>query len=318
MSVSAKLLIIDDDVSAIRALSKVLAGVGEIHFSTSGAEALRLAHEHVPDLILLDAEMPDMSGFDVCKLLKADSLLQATPVIFITSHTESNMEEEGLRLGAVDFIGKPIRPAIVEARVKTHLNLKLAWDQLHHLAQTDGLTGLTNRRALDECLTSVWHGAIRNNRAVSLLLLDVDYFKKYNDHYGHLAGDECLIAIADVLRGCVSRSVDVVARYGGEEFTLLLPDTNAEGAKLVAEKVVCSIRASAIAHSQSQYGVVTASVGIACFDSDSPAWSITNHTNRSAISELMNPQHLLALADKALYEAKHAGRNCYKLAYLEN
>lgn len=312
----AKILIIDDDVSAIRVLSKVLAGMGEISFSTSGEEGLQLARRNLPDLILLDAEMPGMSGFEVCKLLKADPLLQTPPVIFITSHTESAMEEEGLGLGAVDFIGKPIRPAIVAARVKTHLNLKLAWDQLQHLARTDGLTGLTNRRALDESLEKVWHGALRNRRPVSLLLLDVDFFKKYNDHYGHLAGDECLVAIANYLRAAVSRSIDVVARYGGEEFALLLPETDAEGACLVADKILNAIRSGAITHSQSEYGVVTVSIGIACFDHDSPAWVDVTAVNRNEVVSLMNPERIISVADKALYVAKREGRNCFRLEYV--
>ncbi len=316
MSVIAKLLIIDDDVSAIRALSKVLVDVGEIHFATSGNEGLQLARRHIPDLILLDAEMPGMSGFEMCRLLKADPLLQATPVIFITSHTESTMEEEGLRLGAVDFIGKPIRPAIVAARVKTHLNLKLAWDQLQHLARTDGLTGLTNRRVLNESLENIWHGALRNQRAVSLLMLDVDNFKKYNDQYGHLAGDECLIKVANCLRESVNRSVDVVARYGGEEFALLLPETDAEGATLVADKILDTIRSGAIAHSQTEYGVVTVSIGIACLDQDSSIWANVTATNRSGMAGLMNPEQFLSVADKALYAAKREGRNCFRLEYI--
>ena len=188
MQPTPSLLIVDDDISAIRVLSKTLHGLGQIRFATGGAQALKMVQEIRPDLILLDAEMPGVSGFEVCEIMKEDPLLKDIPVIFITSHTETRIEEAGLALGAVDFIGKPIQPSIVTARVKTHLRLKMAIDQLNLLAQTDGLTGLANRRFLDQNIEREWLRVRRTHAAFSLLLLDIDFFKRYNDTYGHLKG----------------------------------------------------------------------------------------------------------------------------------
>ncbi|AQT60587.1 diguanylate cyclase [Cellvibrio sp. PSBB023] len=317
MNEQSRLLIIDDDVSAIRVLSKVLGGLGEIRFATSGEEGIQLAVEKLPDLILLDAEMPGMSGFDVCKSLKSDSTLQHVPVIFITSHTESEMEEAGLLLGAVDFIGKPIRPAIVAARVKTHLNLKLALDRLNHLAQTDGLTGLANRRALDTAIQKEWFRCRRSKRPMSLLLLDIDYFKKYNDTYGHLAGDDCLISVAKLLLSSVNRSVDMVARYGGEEFALLLPETDACGAVEIAEKIIANIRALALPHAVTDNGIVTLSIGIASFCSSSRCWDNAGKEDRNHTTNPHSATDLLDVADRALYTAKHAGRNRYSFLSID-
>ncbi|CZT28843.1 diguanylate cyclase [Pseudomonas cerasi] len=302
------LLIVDDDISAIRVLSKVLNGLGQIRFATGGAQALKMVRDMRPDLILLDAEMPGMSGFEVCETLKADQLLEDVPVILITSHTETRIEEAGLALGAVDFIGKPIQPLIVTARVKTHLRLKMAMDQLNLLAQTDGLTGLANRRFLDESIEREWLRVRRNQGAFSLLLLDIDFFKRYNDHYGHLQGDECLIAIAHAVKNCVHRSTDLVARYGGEEFAVLLPDTGAEGACRLAEEVVEHIHGLARPHETSDLGRVTVSVGVASLEAGAlpiPRPGVAAGTAPDPIAAA-----LLAEADRALYRAKHEGRNC--------
>ncbi|PVZ20685.1 MULTISPECIES: diguanylate cyclase domain-containing protein [unclassified Pseudomonas] len=309
MERSPTLLIVDDDVSCIRTLSKALAGLGQIIFATNGQAAVSLALQRQPDVILLDAEMPTMSGFEVCQALKADPLLRETPIIFITSHTESTTEEAGLALGAVDFIGKPIRPSIVAARVKTHLRLKLAIDQLNLQAQTDSLTGLRNRRALDERIEHEWQSVLRHQRPFSLLLLDIDFFKRYNDHYGHLAGDECLTAVAKALDTCIERTTDLVARYGGEEFAVILPETAADGARLLAKKIVDSIRSLNLPHAASDLGWVTVSVGAASFDSHSAGWDLLGKPSRHPGFKL-SVSDLLGVADKALYAAKHAGRNC--------
>ncbi|KPB49810.1 GGDEF domain-containing protein [Pseudomonas coronafaciens pv. oryzae] len=309
------LLIVDDDISAIRVLSKVLQGLGQIRFATSGVQALKMVREMRPDLILLDAEMPGMNGFEVCEALKADQLLKDVPVIFVTSHTETRIEEAGLALGAVDFIGKPIQPLIVTARVKTHLRLKMAMDQLNLLAQTDGLTGLANRRFLDQSIEREWLRVRRNQGAFSLLLLDIDFFKRYNDRYGHLQGDECLISIAHALRCCVHRSTDLVARYGGEEFAVLLPDTGAEGACRMAEDIVQHIHSLKMPHETGDFGRVTVSVGVASLEAGTlpvtrPGTAITPVPDSIAVV-------LLAEADRALYRAKHEGRNCSRFVPIE-
>lgn len=312
------LLIVDDDTSAIRILSKALSSLGQIRFATGGVEALRLARETAPDLVLLDAEMPGMSGFQVCEALKADPALRDVPVIFITSHAEADMEEAGLALGAVDFIGKPIRPAIVSARARAHLRLKLAMDRLNLLAQTDGLTGLANRRFLDQSIEREWFRAVRNQRPFSLLMLDIDFFKRYNDCYGHVQGDQCLIAVANALQHCIRRPTDLVARYGGEEFAVLLPETDSEGACLVAEQIVSAVGSLALVHRDSDYGRVTVSVGVASFDSNSSLWQVCARRPAEVESAMLpGIAELLACADRALYQAKHEGRNCSRFVRID-
>ena len=318
MNYLPNLLIVDDDTSAIRILSKALSSLGQIRFATGGAEALRLARETAPDLVLLDAEMPGMRGFQVCEALKADPALRDVPVIFITSHAEADMEEAGLALGAVDFIGKPIRPAIVSARAKAHLRLKLAMDQLNLLAQTDGLTGLANRRFLDQSIEREWFRAVRNQRPFSLLMLDIDFFKRYNDCYGHVQGDQCLIAVASALQHCIRRPTDLVARYGGEEFAVLLPETDSEGACLVAEQIVSAVGSLALVHRDSDYGRVSLSVGVASFDSNSSLWQVCARRPAEVESAMLpGIAELLACADRALYQAKHEGRNCSRFVRID-
>lgn len=300
------LLIVDDDSSAIRVLSKTLAPLGQIRFATEGEQALELARSLRPDLILLDAQMPGMSGFEVCQALKAEPALAELPVIFITSHAEESMEEAGLALGAVDFIGKPIHPAIVLARVRTHLRLKLAIDRLNQQAHTDGLTGLANRRILDQTVSREWQRCRRSGEPLSLLMLDIDFFKRYNDHFGHLQGDQCLIAVARALGRCVQRATDLLARYGGEEFALVLPGTDREGARHMAAQLIEHVRALDLPHPMSEFGRVSICVGAASFDSHSQGWALPGE--RAAASE-PEVQRLLAFADQALYQAKQAGRN---------
>lgn len=298
------ILLVDDDPSVIQVLSRALAGLGRLRFATGGREALRRANETAPDLILLDMELPDLSGFEVCKRVKDDPELTDVPVIFVTSHTSAEMEEAGLALGAVDFIAKPIRPAIVAARVRTQLRLKLMTDQLRRMAQTDGLTGVANRRFFDQSLDREWRRARRNSKALSLLMIDVDHFKPFNDHYGHLRGDEALVGVASALQAGVHRPSDLVARYGGEEFAVLLPETDGEGASHIADGLLQAVRALQIPHVHSETGHVTISIGIGCADHLSPGWK--EHTKQLGENE---SQLLLALADESLYRAKHDGRN---------
>ncbi len=306
----ANILLVDDDPGSIQALSRMLSGQGRFRFATSGSEALRLARESVPDLVLLDAEMPGMSGFQVCAAMKADPLLADVPVIFVTSHSEPDFEVSGLALGAVDFIAKPMRAPLVVARVQTHLRLKHTADELRQRATIDALTGVANRRLFDETLAREWLRVQRSGRPISLLMIDVDFFKRFNDRYGHASGDECLRALARALQQAMRRPGDLLARYGGEEFVALLPDTPAAGARHVAQVVLAAIAALAIPHADSSVARhVTASVGVASFDASSRAWSEPSPGARSA-DELARPlaAALLLAADRALYSAKHAGR----------
>uniref|UniRef100_UPI0040368C51 GGDEF domain-containing response regulator n=1 Tax=Roseateles sp. TaxID=1971397 RepID=UPI0040368C51 len=301
---------VDDDLTVIQVLSKCLSGLGRLRFATDGEAALRLAREDPPDLLLLDAEMPGMSGFEVWEAMRAEPSLQDVPVIFVTSHSEEGMEEKGLALGAADFIAKPVRPAIVAARVRTQLRLKLAIDRLRRMATTDALTQCANRRVLGERLADEWSRAVRRMRPLSILMLDVDHFKMFNDVYGHLRGDEALIAVAAALRQSAIRPGDLVARYGGEEFALILPDTQQDGAMVVAAAVHEKLEKLQIEHRASERGWLSVSIGIASFDDQSLGRERAATLLQSDESPPagMSVERLLAIADGALYAAKQAGR----------
>lgn len=289
-----RLLVVDDQPINIQVLYRTFGADHQVFMATSGAQALQVAQQQLPDLILLDLELGDMNGIEVCQRLQLDELTAGIPVIFVTGHSDEATETRGLQAGAVDFISKPINPTIVRARVRTHITLKQQSDQLRQYAFIDGLTGLHNRRALDDRLEAELRHAVRREHPLSVLLIDVDYFKKYNDHYGHLMGDEALRQVASALRNCMLRPVDLAARYGGEEFVCMLPDTPLEGAMLVGERLREQLAELAVPHAASEISsLLTVSIGAAA---------------KSARLDL-EPKPLLALADAALYEAKRAGRN---------
>src|ERR1700691_2989642 len=194
------ILLVDDDPGTIQLMGRILGEVGKLRFATNGKDALRLARDSVPDLILLDAEMPGMSGFELLKTLKTESSLTDVPVIFITSHNEAGFEVSALDMGAADFIAKPLRSSRVLARVRTQLRVKHMADELRRTATTDVLTGVANRRHFVELLEREWLRARRCADPVSLLMIDVDHFKLYNDLYGHPKGDICLRHVAQVLK----------------------------------------------------------------------------------------------------------------------
>ena len=310
-NVSDSILLVDDDPGAIQLMGRILSGVGQLRFATNGEDALRLARAWAPDLILLDAEMPGMSGFQVCAALKAEPALADVPVIFISSHTEAAFEVAGFKTGAADFIAKPVSPALLFARVKTQLRLKYMADELRHISTTDFLTGVANRRGFDDLLEREWLRARRAGDPVTLLLIDVDNFKLYNDHYGHPSGDACLRSVAQALAGLSQRPADLVARYGGEEFVLLLPRTPRAGAEHVAHRILDAIAALDIPHAASPTaGHVTVSVGVACYDAASACWTNPSADFRSTdgLGARCSAGDLLQAADRALYAAKRAGR----------
>ena len=300
------ILLVDDDPGAIQLMGRILADVGKLRFATNGKDALRLARDSAPDLILLDAEMPGMSGFELLRTLKAEPSLADVPVIFITSHSEGGFEVSALDMGAADFIAKPLRSSRVLARVRTQLRMKHMTDELRRTATTDSLTGVANRRQFDESLEREWMRARRSGDPVSLLMIDVDHFKLYNDRYGHPKGDVCLRHVARALLSTCKRPADLVARYGGEEFVILLPQTPRHGARHMAQQVVDDVAAFGILHEDSQTTHhVSVSVGIACFDDASACWQSDSHALRAS--------DLVQAADKALYSAKQAGRGQAKL-----
>ncbi len=290
-------LIVDDAPANIELLSEVLESEYEVLFALSGEDGLNIAFEEAPDLILLDIVMPQMDGYEVCDRLKADPRTRTIPVIFVTAMDLEEDETKGLALGAIDYIIKPIRPPIVRARVRNHLELKRYRDLLERLTTTDGLTGIANRRRFDAFLESEWSRARRSQKPLSLIMLDIDFFKAFNDHYGHLAGDDCLRQVAQCLDGRVRRPADLVARYGGEEFACLLPETNAMGAATMAKRFLESMNELNIPHAYSEAADhVTLSMGVA-----------------TIIPLIGQPSsELVRRADQLLYEAKQNGRNQFR------
>ncbi len=289
-----RLLLVDDQPINIQALYQVFAADHQVLMATSGAQALALCVSQLPDLVLLDVQMPGMDGHEVCRRLKADAATRDIPVIFVTAQNDEQAETMGLEVGAVDFISKPINPQIVRARVRTHLTLKAQSDLLRQWVYTDGLTGVNNRRSFDEHLATECARARRSRNPLSVLMLDVDFFKRYNDRYGHQAGDEALRRVAHCLKSGVRRPGDLLARYGGEEFVALLPDTELAGALELAGVLGRHVAELGIESVGSPLGqVLTVSLG---------ACTLLNGEGGSA-------EQLLRCADEQLYLAKTRGRN---------
>ncbi|MFN3075876.1 MAG: diguanylate cyclase [Alphaproteobacteria bacterium] len=290
----SRILVVDDEPMNLQFMHRLLCDQYKIFAATNGRDAIEVALREKPDLILLDVMMPDMDGYEVCRELKGDENTSFIPVIFVTGMTEVEDEAKGLAFGAVDYITKPIVPAIVKARVRTHLDLKIYRDLLWDLSLKDEMTGIGNRRRFDETLEKEWSRGIRLHGPLSLIMIDVDHFKAYNDHYGHLAGDECLRKVAGAMKRGVTRATDLVARYGGEEFVCLMPDTDLAGACAVGELLRTRINELRIAHAFSSAAPhVTASMGVATMV---PTREV--HATR-----------LIEEADSRLYIAKHGGRN---------
>jgi len=290
-----RILIVDDAPENIRILAQALKTDYKTTFATAGAQAIKFAmSEEPPDLILLDIMMPEMDGYEVCRRLKAEHKTKNIPVIFITAMNQEEDETKGLDIGAVDYIIKPFSMAIVKARVRTHLELKRHRDILENLSSLDGLTAIPNRRRFDEVLQTEWRHCMRESSPLSLVMIDIDYFKNFNDTRGHQAGDDCLKRVAKALANSVKRPMDIVARYGGEEFAAILPKTDRDGAVFVAETMRDNIESLNISHPNSPVAdYVTISLGSATVLPD----------NRS------DSDILVKAADDALFQAKREGRN---------
>ena len=312
--ISSRLLVVDDDVGSVRLLTSVVQEFGEVFFATNGEEAVAMVRHKRPDLVLLDAEMPGMDGFAACEAIKHDPLFADLPILFVTAHSDMDIETTALGLGAVDFITKPISPPIVKARVRTHLALKQRTDELHRLAAVDGLTGIANRRSFDTALDHEWRRACRSRSPLSLLMIDVDHFKKYNDHYGHQAGDDCLRAVAGALAATPHRPGELVARYGGEEFAVILPACDQQTALKFADKLREAIADLHMPHAASDTAPeVTISLGIASLTLDCVSLGEQHPASNGPCPTVETcrdgAMSLIAAADEALYEAKRAGRN---------
>lgn len=286
-------LIVDDESINRVVLAEMLKDECRVVLAGDGLSALlRVAEEPDIDLILLDVSMPNMDGYEVLRQLREDAQTAAIGVIFITGYIDEKEEEYGLLLGAVDYVSKPVRPAILRARVRNHLKLAMQRRELEHLSRLDGLTGIANRRHFDAAFDRVRRRALRSGESLCLAMIDVDHFKLYNDHYGHGAGDKALQRVARVLAEITRQPHDLAGRYGGEEFGLLL--SGPVELEDVLERVCQAVRALAIPHEMSSTaGVLTVSCGgvvVPCAHDESL-------------------ETLLRHADLALYQSKRNGRN---------
>ncbi|MBP0590074.1 diguanylate cyclase [Paraburkholderia sp. LEh10] len=310
-------LLVDDQAIVAEAVRRALASEDgiDMHYCASADEAIRAATHTRPTVILQDLVMPGIDGLTLVKAYRANAKLRDVPIIVLSTKEEPSIKSAAFAAGANDYLVKlPDRIELV-ARIRYHsrsyVNL-LQRDEayralresqqqlleanleLRKLTQSDGLTGLSNRRYLDEYLNAEWRRGMRAQSEVSFLMIDVDNFKPYNDTYGHVAGDEVLKQIASKVEGCLGRPGDLAARFGGEEFAVVLPGTSAGGTRLLAEKIRLEVEALRIAHAGSSSGQhVTISIGCA--------------TQVPALDAPMTT--LIEAADLALYRAKRDGKN---------
>lgn len=285
-------LIVDDDRTNRTVLAEMLRDECRIVLAKDGHSALQRMREEDVSLVLLDISMPGMNGYEVLAQIKADSRTADVGVIFITGHSDEADEERGLLLGAADYVSKPIRPLIARARIHVHLALATQRRELERMSMQDGLTGIANRRRFDEGFSRLCRYATRTSEHIGLVMLDVDHFKEYNDHYGHNAGDEALRKVAKTLENYARRPQDIAARYGGEEFVLVtLAPLNFED---MLEKLRQDVLGLAIPHLRSHAAdrLTISGGGLVAYLTD-PSQAID----------------LLRHADTLLYRAKHAGRN---------
>ncbi|MBF0486673.1 MAG: diguanylate cyclase [Nitrospirae bacterium] len=292
-----KILIVDDMPMNIKILNEVLQEDYLTYYATGGKQAIEMTSRIVPDLILLDIIMPEVNGYEVYKTIRDEDNLSDIPIIFITAMDDVIDESYGLNMGAVDYITKPFNPLIVKLRVKNQLELKRHRDFLSKLAAKDGLTGIANRRTFDDSYRKEWTRAVRMKSTLSLILIDIDYFKLYNDSYGHMQGDICLKKVAETLQGCLKRPADLAARYGGEEFVCLLPETDIDGLAQIGNNIRASIEALKIPH---EYSLASNCVTVSMGGSEArPTTDIL-------------PETFLTHVDELLYRSKEEGRNRLK------
>lgn len=289
---SVKILVVDDEEIYTNILDHILSPVYTVYIANSGQEAIRLAKEVSPDLILLDVMLPDMTGFEVFEELKKDDMAQDIRVIFITGLNNTKDEEKGLFLGAVDYIAKPFFNSIVLARIRTHAQVIRHIRTIEEMCLLDALTGLPNRRAFDLRLEQEWGRAARSQEPLSLIYIDMDKFKFYNDTYGHPFGDIVLQTVAGIFSRTLKRSTDLATRWGGDEFAILLPNTNLDGACQLAEQIRQTVEKTGIPLNNKTINITT-SMGV--------------HSITPSAGDLT--EHFLADTDKKLYAAKEGGRN---------
>ena len=285
-----KILVVDDQPINIQAVYNILSSEYTVLAATSAAAAIEVCKENLPDIILLDVLMPEMSGLELCDLLKQDTITRDIPIIFVTSFNQQHEEDECWARGGVDFIMKPVNPMTLKNRVKAHLTLKAQKDILHNLVYVDGLTKVFNRRYLDVHLDILKNGAKRLKSDFSFLMIDIDHFKAFNDQHGHIEGDKTLMRVASTIKEALKRPSDFVARFGGEEFSVVLPDTGINGAVEVAERIRKIISEMHIVDDKECGLPVAVSIGVASVFTSSG-------------------DNIVDITDKNLYQAKKLGRN---------
>jgi diguanylate cyclase (GGDEF)-like protein len=289
-----RILIVDDENANLDVLSDILKKDYTITVAKSGEAAIKRAEEDAPDLILLDVLIPDMNGFDVLLALKESDRSRDIPIIFITVLTSPEDEEKGLLLGAVDYIIKPFNNSIVRARVGTQIKIVKQIRTIERLGMIDALTDIPNRRFFDVRLNEEWRRTCRQKAYLSMLTIDVDKFKAYNDTYGHPQGDILLQFVAKILTSNLRRSSDLAARLGGDEFAVLLADTDPEGAFTVADNIRKAMEAGVIPRSSTGESTsVTVSIGV----------------NTVIPTMDMQINDFIEQSDKKLYTAKTTGKN---------
>ncbi len=322
-----QILIVDDSVTVRRAIESILnsADYKNLHFADSASTALELLGINPPrqnhsghliyDLILLDIVLPDIDGRVACRLIKAAEHMVDVPIIMVTSLDNADDLKKAFDAGANDYITKPVNEIELLSRLQSSLKLKSEVDrrkereqellevtgqlekavkELNRLSSLDGLTGIPNRRSFDETLSREWKRAVRHERVLSMIFMDIDYFKLYNDTYGHLAGDDCLKKTAGLLQSAMQRGSDFLFRYGGEEFVALLPETRLAGAMVIAENMRNKVEAAELENSGSKISNrVTISLGAA----------------EIYPTEYNEQADIINTADEALYTAKETGRN---------
>lgn len=306
-----KALLIEDSLTSATLICHQLRSIGiEPLLAHDGEEGIALFKQHRPALVLLDVILPGMDGFETAKRIRQlEQHGEWTPILFLSARTGDEDLQRGIEVGGDDYLFKPISGIVLAAKVRAMQRiaqmryslvvltrrLDEANRELQRLSSIDSLTGIANRRQFDETLLREWRRAQRRGLSIALLVCDVDFFKHYNDHFGHQGGDECLRRIATTLRDQVRRPADLVARYGGEEFAIVLPETDAAGAMIVAEALRGAIEALHLAHAPSSgQAHVTISLGLSA--------TVPGPAN-------VSPQALITGADAALYEAKRGGRN---------
>ena len=297
-----KILLVEDSATLRHATTSYIRAAGHLAVvAESGEEALQLVEREPVDLIIMDVEMPGLNGFETTRLMREWLGEHWIPIIFLTGKNDDASYKEGIEAGGDDYLIKPVSEVILTAKIRAMGRITDMRDQLHklnaeleNLSQRDGLTRLYNRRTFTELSKQQWSIATRNHQPLSLIMLDIDHFKPYNDFYGHPAGDECLRRISKALSDALQRPADIVARYGGEEFIILLPETELHGAKLVGENILLAINQLEIMHERSNTAShVTASIGIAS----------CQHTTGRTLDDMIKQ------ADSMLYHAKNNGRN---------